>query len=269
MRKFLNQLINFVVELKSGHHLGLHLTLGQLKAQYRSAALGLFWLILLPVLNTIVWVTMTNSGIIFQVEDQKSNFIYIFLGSVLWSIFSEAVGAPLNTINNYKSILTKVFFVREGILISIYYTLLINSIIKLIIAIFVLALISNFYIMMPVLGAFSVLSIIIVGVAIGFFIAPIGMLYSDIERVLPVVLQAAMFLTPVVFIAPEGSFMQEIFFYNPISYIIEDSRSSIIFGDIFYSDKFKIILVLSGVTTIISWLCFKVMLPILIERLGG
>ena len=68
-------------------------------AQYRQSILGYIWLVLLPVVNTIIWILVRKSGLLVNNGDEVLPYtLYVFSGTMVFQIFSEALQTPLNEV---------------------------------------------------------------------------------------------------------------------------------------------------------------------------
>ncbi len=63
----------------------------------------------------------------------------------------------------------------------------------------------------------GILSLLLIGTAVGLLITPVGMLYTDIGRAIPLLMQFAMYLTPVVFPDAQGGWAATLFELNPLT----------------------------------------------------
>ena len=162
----------------------------------------MLWAFILPLANTVTWVFLSGAGIIKVAETALPYPVYVFTGTMLWAIFMDAMNAPLQQTNQARSMLAKLNFPREALLVSGIYQTLFNAGIKiglLLGALLVMGINPGWGLLLFPLG---LLSLILVGTAIGLLITPIGMLYTDIGRALPLLMQFLMYLTPVLFPMP-------------------------------------------------------------------
>ena len=144
---------------------------------------------------------------------------------MLWGVFTESVVAPINQTNSLKGILTKINFPQEAIIISAVYQIFFNSIIKVglvLVAVLSMGIYPDWHILLFPLG---LLVIIFTGIAIGLMLTPIGVLYGDITRGLPLVLQMAMYVTPIVFPMPQNGSVAGLFKANPFTPLFINTRN--------------------------------------------
>ena len=69
-----------------GRGLAWRLAVRDISAQYRQAALGVLWALILPLANTAVWIFLNGSGIVQVSETPLPYAVYVFTGTMLWAI---------------------------------------------------------------------------------------------------------------------------------------------------------------------------------------
>jgi len=256
-------------DVYNGRELALRLAIRDISAQYRQAALGLMWAFILPVANTVTWLFLSGSGIISVGETELPYAAYVFSGTMLWAIFMDAVNAPLQQTTSAKSILTKIKLPYEALIISGIYKTLFNAAIKIAVVLgglAILGIIPGSNILLLPLG---ILSLILAGTVIGLLLTPIGTLYSDIAKSLPLLMQFLMYLSPVVFPMPSNKIILAVFEWNPITPLILTARDWMTGMSPEYLGYFIFVNIILFVLLIITWMIYRVAMPILIERMSS
>jgi len=258
-----------MMDLWLGRELAWRLTIRDISAQYRQTVLGLLWALILPLANTVVWIFLNGSGIISVQQTSIPYPVYVFTGTMIWSIFMDAINAPLAQTQAAKIMLAKLNFPREALLLAGIYKTLFNAIIK----IGLLLCILPFFGVSPGWGLalfpVGVLSIILTGTAIGLFITPVGMLYTDVGRALPLVMQFLMYATPVVFAMPQSGLSARLLALNPITPLILTTRDWLTGGSPEFLMYFGIVNVAALLLLSLSWVGYRLCMPILIERMSA
>lgn len=256
-------------DLKNSRELAWRLAVRDIKALYRQSFLGYFWAFLLPVINTATWLFLQGTGIVQVAETSLPYPVYVFVGTMLWQIFTEAVQSPLQQVGESKSILSKLNFPRESLILAGIYKSLFNATIKvgvLLVAILLLGVYPDASILLFPLG---VLSILLVGNTIGLFLGPIGVLYTDIGKAIPVITQFTMYITPVVFAIPAAGLTAKIFEYNFLTPLIMNSRAWLTGSETEFVGYFLIVNAAALVLLMVSWIIYRITMPILIERMNA
>lgn len=252
-----------------GRELALRLAVRDIRASYRQSILGVFWAFVLPLANSLVWIFLNGTGIVTIRETTIPYPAYVFSGTMLWAIFMESLQAPLQKTQENKSLLSKINFPRESLIVAGIYQTIFNAAIKALIVI--LALI--FWGILPgwsiLLFPLGLLSLILAGTTIGLFLTPVGTLYSDIGKGLPIVLQFFMYLTPVVYPIPKAGWHSLIIKYNPLTPLIMTARDWLIGTPADFIYSFIGVNIVLSVVFFIAWMIYRLAMPILIERMSA
>ena len=116
---------------------------------------------------------------------------------------------------------------------------------------------------------FGVLSLVLVGTALGLLLTPVGLLYTDIGRGLPLVMQFLMYVTPVVFPMPQAGWAAMLFELNPLSPLILTARDWLTGVPPEFLGAFVVVNLLTLVLLLLVWVVYRLAMPILIERMSA
>lgn len=256
-------------DLASSRELAWRLTVRDLSAQYRQTFLGFLWAIILPLANTLVWVFLSRSGVVNVSDTLLPYPVYVFTGTMLWAIMMDALNAPLQIVTASKIMLAKINFPREALVVAGIYQTIINALIKvalLLIALLVMGIHPNWSLLLFPIG---LLSLVLVGTLIGLALTPVGLLYADVGKAIPLLMQFLMYLTPVVFAMPKEGLPATLFQLNPLTPLILTARDWLTGFTPEHLGYFVVVNVVSIVLLFIFWVVFRLAMPILIERIGS
>ena len=262
-------LADMLHDVFAGRQLAWQLAVRDIRAQYRQAFLGIFWALILPLANTVTWIFLNRAGIVSVAETSLPYPIYVFTGTMIWAIFMDALNAPLVQTTAAKPMLAKINFPREALIMSGILQTLFNGSIKTGLVIVVLLLFGIFPDWHLLLFPLAVMSMILVGTTVGLLITPIGLLYTDVGKGIPLVMQFLMFVSPVVFPVPTAGWAAKIFELNPLIPLIlvaRDWLTGVPTESIwpFLSINLLFLVVLLAVSVI-----YRLAMPIMIERIGS
>ena len=195
--------------------------------------------------------------------------IYVFTGTMIWAIFMDALNAPLQQSTAAKAMLAKLNFPREALILAGIYQALFNGGIKVIILLVTLVALGVNPGLQVLLVPIGVLSLVLVGTTLGLMVTPIGLLYTDIGRALPLLLQFLMYFSPVVFPMPESGIGAVIYKLNPLSPLILTARDWITGQTPVYLEYFLLVNVVAVFVLLLCWGVYRLAMPILIERMSS
>jgi lipopolysaccharide transport system permease protein len=257
-----------VGELRDSRELAEALFKRDMKAQFRQSILGYAWLFFPPIATTLVWFFLNSSGVV-QVGDTGMPYpAFVMIGTLLWQAFLESLTKPITSLAGAKGMLTKLNFPRIApVMAGIGQTTLTSAIrLVLLIPVFMFAGVEASWTI--VFFPFAYLSMVLLGVAIGSLLTPIGLLYSDIARGIGIMGQFAMYATPVVYPVATSGLLGWVNKFNPITYLVETGRATLVAGSF---DALPTALVISGcafILLIVGWTIFHITVPRIIERMG-
>jgi len=258
-----------LLDLASSRELAWQLTVRDLSAQYRQTFLGFLWAIILPLANTLVWVFLSRSGVVNVSDTLLPYPVYVFTGTMLWAILMDALNAPLQIVTASKIMLAKINFPREALVVAGIYQTMVNALIKvalLLIALLVMGIHPNWSLLLFPIG---LLSLVLAGTLVGLALTPVGLLYADVGKAIPLLMQFLMYLTPVVFAMPKEGLSATLFQLNPLTPLILTARDWLTGFPPEHLGYFVVVNVVSVVLLFMFWVVFRLAMPILIERIGS
>lgn len=256
-------------DLKNARELAWRLFVRDFSAKYRQSILGIFWAFVPALLSGLVFIVLQAKGVVNFGETDIPYPVFAIIGTTLWQIFSESINAPLKAVNSAKSMLSKVNFPREALIVSAIYEVLFSFAIKFVV---IIAVMLYFKVTLGV-GALlflpAVLAIVLFGIALGMFLTPVGILYSDVSSALTVAVQFWFFVTPVVYPSPKSFPYSLMATLNPVSSLLNGARDLLTKGVISDIAPFLIISGSSMVGLCAAWVLYRLAMPIIIERMSS
>ena len=265
----IKMLRDMFTDLATSRGLAWRLAIRDISAQYRQTFLGFFWAIILPLANTLVWIFLSRTGVVTMADTTLPYSAYVFTGTMLWAIFMDALNAPLQVTTAAKGMLTKINFPREALLVAGIYQTLFNAAIKVVLLIGALMLLGINPSWNLSLFPIGILSLILAGTAIGLLITPVGLLYTDIGKAIPLLMQFMMYFTPVVFPMPKEGLAAAIFQLNPLTPLILTTRDWLTGFSPEHLGYFFFINIIAVFLLLVVWVVYRLAMPILIERMGS
>lgn len=260
-------------DILSSWELSIALAKRDISAQYRQSMLGYVWAFL-PVLGTTFVFLFLRSGGAFETGDSGIAYpVYVFIGTILWQLFIDAVNGPLKMVGSSRAMIVKINFPREALILAGMLMTLFNFAVRLVLLIPGLIFFASqgaysFALSSVWLFPLGVLSIIILGYSIGVILTPVGMLYKDIQMGLTMIFTFWMFISPVVVSIPESGIVSKVMRWNPVSPMLDTTRAWLVGVEPLLFDHFLIIMGLTSILLLFGWILFRIALPHVIARLG-
>src|SRR5690606_14956804 len=249
--------------------LAWRLAVRDIRAMYRQSLLGVLWAVIIPLTNALVWILLRGTGIVAVDDTGVPYSVYVFSGTMLWAVFTESIQAPLQKSTAGKSVLTKINFPREALIMSGIIQCAFNACIKAVLILGAMLLLGyppNWTVFLLPLG---IASLILAGTSVGLLLTPIGMLYTDIGRGIPVVMQFLMYATPVVFVMPTAGWISTVISYNPMTPLIVTARDWLTGLPPEFLNGYLLVNLTFLAMLLFGWLLYRASMPFLIERISS
>ncbi len=238
-----------------------------LQGQYRQTLLGYSWAILPALATTVIWVFLRAQNVIRIDVPEVPYALFVLTGILLWHTFHEALFRPLEMVKNCQTMLERVRFPRESLMLASAGYVLFFAMARLIVICGSVFLLGNRVPATLALAPLGLLALVAFGTALGILITPLALLIRDVEHGLRIVMQFMFFLTPVIYPVPDQFPASLMIYVNPVAPLLVVTRDWITLGPSMYTVEFAR---LSGVTLVglmLAILWYRLSLPLVTERL--
>jgi lipopolysaccharide transport system permease protein len=256
-------------DLLAARGLAWQLFIRDINTQYRQSLLGIVWAFVPPIAAAVGLTLAKNTSVLNIGRTDLPYPAYVMLSMALWQTFTEAVTGPMQAIAQAKSMLVRINFPREALILAKLSEVAFNFGIKLIliVALFI------FY-KLPVtwsifLAPVALIHLILLGLAIGILLAPLGALYDDVSKALTFVLSFWLLLTPVLYPVPKTGVIQRLVEMNPVAPLLTTTRELLTTGIVSNPEGFWIASGLTLLLLLIGWLYYRLAMPYIVERIGS
>jgi len=197
-----------------------------LKARYKQTILGILWVILQPLMMTLVFTIFL--GRLVRVQTGTTPYpLFLYAGLLPWTFFSNAVSSGSYSLLASAQMITKVYLPRLVIPAAAVTVRLSDFLVAsavLIVLMFYYGIYPGWQILLlPAL----VLEIALLALALSALLSALNVKYRDTGTALPVMLQLWMFASPIVYprnyVPARWEWAYQV---NPLTGIIEGFRST-------------------------------------------
>ena len=119
------------------------------------------------------------------------------------------------------------------------------------------------------LAPVGILALIALGLMFGLLLAPLGMLYHDLEKALPLITTVWLLLTPVVYPPLTNWPASLLSSLNPVSPLLVTTREMLTQGSFSQVTGFMVVSSTTCILLFLVWVLYRLALPHLIERMGA
>lgn len=249
--------------------LGWRMFVRSISSQYRQTVLGYAWVVLPPLVMSVVWIFLNSQKVVSVGDSGIPYALYAFSGNLLWQAFILAMQIPIRSIQKEKALLTKLNFSRESLLLAAFYEALFTGFIQLVILIPILLLFKVSLGPTFLLAPLGMVLLILLGFTFGVILTPIGLLFMDIGRAIPIVGRFWFFLTPVVYPIPKEFPANLVNTLNPVSPILVNARNWITGQDMVLHAPFYTIMGATLFLLFAALIVYRLAMPHIVERMSA
>lgn len=191
----------------------------ELRGRYQKSVLGMLWTFLNPLCQIIVYTFVFS--VIFE-NSMEKYYIYLTVGTIPWTFFSEALGQGAGSIVSNADMTKKIYFPREVLTIASVTAKFVNMLLSFVIVFLVLFVSGkgvNFAVLhwlLPVMFAEYL-------VALGFTLlfAAVTVYLRDMEYIVGVLLMAWIWATPIMYtLEGRNELVVKLLKINPLTEIV-------------------------------------------------
>lgn len=198
------------------------------KVRYKQTVLGIAWAVLQPVFNMVVF-TIIFGHLAHIKSDGTPYAVFVYAGLLPWTFFSASVNLAGLSLVNQQNLLTKVYFPR----LFVPAASIGAGLVDLAISFGIYAIILLGYRQMPswqiVYLPLLIILTLMATLGFSFLLAALTVSYRDVRFVIPFMLQAMMYISPVVYpVSMVPVRWQWLLAVNPMAGIIDAYRCAIL-----------------------------------------
>lgn len=235
---------------------------------YKRSFIGLWWMLITPLLAVVTWVLLQGAGIMNPGETSIPYPAYVLLSTSIWSFFLQSYQVSSNILINSKQLMVTTDFPHEVLLVEKIVIHLIHFVIPLVLNLVVLAFFGVSFHVWSILFPLTLLPLLCLGVGLGLFVALMRIVAVDFAQIADKIMNFLMFLTPIIY-APKVTvkFLGDIVAINPLTYLIGFSRDLLTNGSFTHLYLYLIFSFLSVLVLLLGFRAFTKHERQLVERM--
>ena len=224
------------------------LVIRDMKLKYKRSILGIGWSLLNPLAQLLVYKFIFEQVLPTNVPNFTA---YLFSGVLVWSWFVQSITFATTTIVDNRDLIK-----RPGFPIAILPAVTItNHLIHFLIALPILltiVLLSGTQITASILLLPAIIATqFLLSLGVAYFLSPIHVAFRDTQYLLGLILQLAMFLSPIFYdVALIPKRFQSIYHINPIVNLLDAYRAVLVQGQ---NPDEQVLVLLGTATLVLFW----------------
>lgn len=203
-----------------------------IRSQYKQSILGYAWVFVNPLMQMLV-LTFVFSNILRIGRDviPYPFPLFLFVALLPWMFFSSAVSSATDSITGSASLVTKVYFPREILVVATVFSKIVDLLFGLLILLGLMIFYSEYpsWTIVWVPAIFAMQLLFTVGLSLP--LAALNLFFHDVRYLVGVVLLIWFYITPVIYpvdIVPER--YKIVFDLNPLALVVNAYRRALLDG---------------------------------------
>ena len=239
----------------------MQMTKREVVGRYKGSVMGLLWSFLNPLFMLAVYtfffsvVFKARWNVANGVEESKTQFaVVLFVGLIVHGLFADVVNrAPSLIISNINYV-KRVVFPLEILPVITLFSTMFHSLVSLLVLLIAYVSFNGYLPWTVVFTPLIFLPLIIITLGFAWLLASLGVFMRDVGQTVGIFTMVLMYISPVFFpiaIMPEA--FRPIMMANPLTFIIEQARDVLIWGNL---PDWQGIAIYTVVASIFAWFGF-------------
>jgi lipopolysaccharide transport system permease protein len=218
-----------LAELWRYRDLWLTLALRDVKLRYRQTALGVAWVVLLPLLASGIF-TLVFGMIAKLPSDGSPYFLFVFAGYLGWNAFQNTLQRCGISLIGNTALVTKVYFPR----IILPAASVLASLLDFAVGVGMLLLVLLVRGELPSLASLALVPLFmllvqLLGLGLGFISAALTVRFRDVQYVLPYLIQLLLYASPVAYgVSAVPQAVRRLYLLNPVAPLLDGLRAALL-----------------------------------------
>lgn len=216
-------------ELWRYRDLWLTLALRDVKLRYRQTALGVAWVVLLPLLASGIF-TLVFGMIAKLPSDGSPYFLFVFAGYLGWNAFQNTLQRCGISLIGNTALVTKVYFPRIILPAASVLASLLDFAVGVVMLLLVLLVRGELpSVQSLALVPLFMLLVQLLGLGLGFISAALTVRFRDVQYVLPYLIQLLLYASPVAYgVSAVPQAVRHLYLLNPVAPLLDGLRAALL-----------------------------------------
>lgn len=242
-----------------------------LRLRFIRSKLGTIWMVVHPLMQVLIFALILSEVLSAKLPGIDSKYayaLYLMAGILCWTLFAETVSKCLTLFIDNGNLLKKMAFPRICLPVITGGAMLVNNILLLLAIFTVFAVMGHFPASQALWIPLLMLLTLGFGLAVGLLLGILNVFMRDVGQVVPVVMQALFWLTPIVYsldILPAHA--QPWFRLNPIYPLVTSYQNVLLYDHPPLWGELVAICVATSVIGVVALVVFRRASPEMVDAL--
>jgi lipopolysaccharide transport system permease protein len=234
----------------------LQMTKRDVVGRYKGSVMGVMWSLFNPLFLLVIYTFVFS--VVFKARwgvgpsESKSQFaVVLFVGMIVHSLFAETLNRAPSLILANVSYVKKIVFPLEILPVVALGAALFHALVSVSVLLAVYALLNGHLQWTALFLPFIFLPLVMLTLGVAWALASLGVYLRDVAQPIGLIMTVLLFASPVFYpitALPES--IQPWLMLNPLTFIIEEARAVLIFGQL---PNWKGLLIYCFVSAFVAW----------------
>ena len=260
-------LAEFARDLRLCPSLSWQLFLRNVRARYRQSITGYVWAFLPPLAWAALFLVLRDAGR-FDGANDEGYAAKVVVGLVFWQVFIEAAQTPLRLFAEARSLLAKLRFPREALLVAGLLEVGLQFLVRLPLLLLAWwqwpgAECAQWWLLIP-----AVVGLVVAGTCVGVLLLPLSLLYQDVGSALALAGGFWLLITPVGYAVPAKGLAATLVGWNPAAPLVDTARACWLGLPLDMIGNFAVVSLAGAALGLLGWAAARIAFPHLVARFG-
>ena len=234
----------------------------ELRLRYAGSSLGRVWAVVFPITLVAFYAaifTLVFRGRLSGDADQSPQryALYVVSGLLPWLSLTDVASRAVRTMAEHRSLVKHVMFPVQILPLTAVYAAALPQAAGLVALTTWTVLAGGPQVSWPILALVVLLQVVfLVGVA--WLLGALGAVVTDVREVLPIVLTAGMFVTPIFYSAADAPpLLRAAVLANPITHLVNGYRDAFLGGPLRHPESLALLAGIAVVTLLVGFVVFE------------
>jgi len=219
-------------------HLILQMTKRDVIGRYKGSVMGVMWSLFNPLFLLVIYTFVFS--VVFKARwgtgpvESKADFaILLFVGMIVHSLFAETLNRAPGLILNNVSYVKKIVFPLEILPAVTICAALFHALVSVFVLAIVFILLNGYLQWTAIFLPLVLIPLIVLTLGIAWGLASLGVFLRDVAQPIGLIMTVLLFASPVFYpLTALPEFMRPWLMLNPLTFVIEQARAVLIFGQL-------------------------------------
>lgn len=234
----------------------LQMTKRDVMSRYKGSALGVMWSLFNPLILLVIYTFVFS--VIFKARwggdlpESKFHFaILLFVGMIVHGLFAETLNRAPGLILGNVSYVKKIVFPLEILPVVAIGAALFHALVSLLVLLVAFVLLNNYLQWTVVFLPLVLIPLVVLTLGLAWGLASLGVFLRDVAQPIGLIMTVLLFASPVFYpLTSLPDYIRPWLMLNPLTFVIEQARAVLIFGQL---PNWTGLAIYSVASVIIAW----------------